>query len=253
MLETTSRPLRAPAVVSDDKLIARLAQLGRDRLAAMYDAAAEATARLAALADIGLNPVTAALAGAAAVEEWRHYPESDVIDAATDSQFYYHAHAVSERVENEHGHFHTFVRASRACPQLQPANWAEGTSPDAAAAVTHLLGISTDARGRVIRLFTTNRWVTGEVWYDAAAVIRMLDRFDMRTEQPSCDLNRWVTAVIAMFRPQAEDLIRARDARLAQFAAEHPRTRRVRGPRAAGDIGNAGGFPHSDRRHRSRS
>ncbi len=224
MLDTSSRSLPAPLATSggEDRFVARLAQLGRDRLLAKYDAAAEATARLAALAEIGLNPVTAVLGGATAVDEWSHYPQSDVIDAATHSQFYYHAHAASERVDHEHGHFHTFVRATQACPELQPANWADGTSPGDAAAVTHLVGISTDARGRVIRLFTTNRWVTGEVWYDAASVIRMLDRFDMTTEQPGYDLNRWVAAVIAMFQPQAEDLIRARDARLMQFAAENP-------------------------------
>jgi hypothetical protein len=67
----------------------------------------------------------------------------------------------------------------------------------------------------VIRLFTTNRWVTGEVWYDADSVIRMLDRFDITAEEPLRDLNRWVTMVITMFRPQIVALIRSRDARIA--------------------------------------
>jgi len=71
-------------------------------------------------------------------------------------------------------------------------------------------------------LFTTNRWVTGEAWYDADAVIGMLVRFDMTVERSSPELNRWMTAVIRMFRPQIEDLIRARDARVAQFQAAHP-------------------------------
>ncbi len=224
MLDTPSSSSQAvPAMTgADDRLAAPLTELNRDALLAMYDAAAEATACLAALAKIGLNPVTAVLGGATAVEEWAHYPQGDVIDPITHSQFYYHAHVSGERVDREHGHFHAFVRAKQTCAELQPVNWADGISPDDAAAVTHLVGLSTDASGRAIRLFTTNRWVTGEVWYDAASVIRMLDRFDMTTREPCYDLNRWLTAVIAMFRPQIEVLIRARDVRLMQFAAENP-------------------------------
>jgi uncharacterized protein DUF6969 len=224
MLDTLSSSSQAaPAMTgADDRLTARLTELNRDALLAMYDAAAEATARLAALAKIGLNPVTAVLGGATVVEEWMHYPQGDVIDAVRHSQFYYHAHASGERVDREHGHFHAFVRATRACPELQPANWAEGTSPGDAAAVTHLVGLSTDASGRLIRLFTTNRWVTGEVWYDAASVIRMLDQFDITAQRPCSELNRWITAVVAMFRPQIENLIWARDAKLREFAVENP-------------------------------
>ena len=33
-----------------------------------------------------------------------------------------------------------------------------------------------DGWGEPIGLFATNRWVTGETWYPAGAVIRMLDR-----------------------------------------------------------------------------
>jgi hypothetical protein len=205
----------------DAALAARLQKLLRDDLLAMYDAAAEAIDSAATLAENGTNPVTEVLQGANVVEEWAHFPTGDVFDPVTHSQFYYHAHAADERVVGEHGHFHTFVRPKLVCPELQPATPPHGGG-DEAAWIAHLVGISTDASGRVIRLFTTNRWVTGEVWYDADAVIRMLDRFDMTVEQPSHALNRWVTAVIAMFRPQIEDLIRARDTKLKQFKAAHP-------------------------------
>ncbi len=59
----------------------------------------------------------------------------------------------------------------------------------------HLIGISTDASGKLIRLFTTNRWVTDEVWYGADAVIDMLDWFDMTCDTPSRELNRWIGGV----------------------------------------------------------
>jgi hypothetical protein len=181
-----------------------LRQLKRSELRGLYGAAAEAVECAAALAEAGTNPVTAVLGGADTVEEWAHFPAGDVVDPATRSQFYYHAHAAAERIPGEHGHFHTFVRAG---------------SGDA---VTHLVGISTDASGHLIRLFTTNRWVTGESWHDADAVISMLERFDITTEAPSRALNRWVSAIVRLFRPQIVELIGARDRKIAQWRAAHP-------------------------------
>lgn len=196
----------------------RLRQLQRDELLGLYDAAAEAIECVAALADAGRNPVTEVLGGASVVEEWVHFPAGDVVDAASHSQYYYHAHAAAERIAGEHGHFHTFMRPQALFPELHPARAHEAPAD----AVTHLVGISTDAAGQLIRLFTTNRWVTGEVWYDADAVIRMLERFAITIEQPSPGLNRWISAVIRLFRPQIVDLIRARDEAIAQWRAAHP-------------------------------
>jgi hypothetical protein len=51
----------------------------------------------------------------------------------------------------------------------------------------------------------------GRLMGDADAAIRMLERFAITIEPPSRALNRWVSAVIRLFRPQIVDLIRARD------------------------------------------
>ncbi len=206
-----------------DRLVQRLNRQPREDLLAMYEAAAEATECAAALAERGTNPVTEALNGAEVVEEWMHFPPGDVIDPVTHSQYYYHAHAAEERASGEHGHFHTFVRPKQIAPQLQPTAMAdEDATREEAGWITHLVGISTDASGHAIRLFTTNRWVTGEVWYDAEAVTALTDRFDITVDQPSHDLNRWISAVLHMFRPQIGDLVRARDAKVAAFKASHP-------------------------------
>ena len=207
-----------PASEQQDRLIACLRQLPRDELLAMYDAAAEAAECAIRLAQSGTNPVTEVLGGAGVVEEWQHFPAGDVSDRTTHSLFYYHAHAAEERAAGEHGHFHTFVRPREIDAALK------GVSPsdDGTAAITHLVGISTDACGRLIRLFTTNRWVTGEVWCDAETAIGLLDRFDITVAAPSPALNRWVSAVVHMFRPQIAELIRARDAAAADFARAHP-------------------------------
>ena len=68
------------------------------------------------------------------------------------------------------------------------------------------------------------------------------DRFDITVDAPSPDLNRWLTAVVRLFRPQITDLIHARDAVLVGLPGRAPGARRFRGSRAAGDLGNAGRF-----------
>ena len=77
--------------------------------------------------------------------------------------------------------------------------------------MSHLIAIAVDRQGEPIRLFTTNRWVTGETWYRAADVVRMLDRFVIDESEPSAELNRWVGAMIQLFRPQISALLSARD------------------------------------------
>ena len=61
------------------------------------------------------------------------------------------------------------------------------------------MAIAVDPRGEPIRLFTTNRWVTGETWYRADDVIRMLDRFAISDVDPSPTLNRWISAIFGCF------------------------------------------------------
>ncbi|MBI1204077.1 MAG: hypothetical protein GC182_16370 [Rhodopseudomonas sp.] len=212
-----------PACLSDSEGAGDdLRALEYDECRVMYDAAADAVECMAAMAARGRNPVTEVLDGVDAVEEWAHFPAGDIVDPVTHSQFYYHAHAAAERASGEHGHFHTFVRPKLLCPDRSPMAIAESAEslPDTTW-VAHLVGISTDERGHPIRLFTTNRWVTDEVWYDAETVIAMLDSFDITVEQPSVDLNRWVSAMVQLFRPQIAILLRKRDAVIAQWRIEH--------------------------------
>ena len=130
------------------------------------------------LAACNRNIVSEALADNPAVD-WRHYPDGEVYDAKSHAQYFYHKHPVNGRPLREHGHFHTFLRAEgmpvgaaplilpemavadvpALPPQAPPIK--RGTSEE----VSHLVAIAVDCRGEPIRLFTTNRWVTGETWY----------------------------------------------------------------------------------------
>ena len=154
--------------------------------------------------------------------EWDHYPEGDVYDFETHSQYYYHAHPKEER-PGEHGHFHTFLRPDGMPPGISPAPVEDFTMPDNPDdALSHLAAISMDPKGFPVKLFTTNRWVTGEVWYAAKDVCRLLHRFDMDLAHPSWIVNVWVTNMSSLFRPQIRELIHERDAKIEAWKTAHP-------------------------------
>jgi hypothetical protein len=156
--------------------------------------------------------------------DWRHYPAGEVYDQRSHAQYFYHAHPAAQRGVREHGHFHTFLRADGMPPGVAPLVLPETAVADAppptqaaplkhglSDEVSHLVAIALDARGEPIRLFTTNRWVTGETWYRADDVISMLDRFTFGDADGPALLNRWISAIVALFRPQVEALLRLRD------------------------------------------
>jgi hypothetical protein len=156
--------------------------------------------------------------------EWDHFPKGDVYDPETHSQYYYHAHPAELR-GGEHGHFHTFLRPKGIPPGIAPAPLADYVPPEGDNdALSHLIGISMDQHGYPIRLFSTNRWVTGEVWYAADDVIGMLDRFHMDLASPSLPVNIWITALSRLFRPDIEELVRARDQKVAARRQRNPDT-----------------------------
>jgi hypothetical protein len=88
--------------------------------------------------------------------------------------------------------------------------------------VSHLIAVSMDRSGSPVGLFTTNRWVTGETWYAAREVVAMLDGFDMKMDKPSWSVNRWLTNMLRLFRPQIEDLLQRRDQRVREWRHQYP-------------------------------
>lgn len=158
-----------------------------------------------------------------------HYPPGEVYDPATHAQYFYHRHAGGSGGQRgpearEHGHFHLFLRGDGVPAGITPL-----LLPDAAVAnapmpsqsaplkrgrrdeVCHLVAIALDARGEPIRLFTTNRWVTGESWYGADDVIGLLERFRLRSNAPLPLVNRWLAALLQLFATDIAVLLHERD------------------------------------------
>jgi hypothetical protein len=214
---------RRPRRMAAGAKAVELAALPRQRLVAMLAAGDEIVDCIRVLAKTGDNIVGELLKTEETFFEWDHYPKGDVYDPETHSQYYYHAHPADDRL-GEHGHFHTFLR-----PGGMPAGVRPAPLPDLAAAAEaedapcHLVAVSMDKYGLPIKLFTTNRWVTGETWYAARDVIAMLDRFAMDLAQPSWPVNRWLSAMVRLFRPQIAVLLEQRDAAVAAWQAAHPK------------------------------
>lgn len=217
------------------------ARLGRAELESMAAAGREVLECRRVLAKTGDTVVSEAVRAPAAFYEWDHYPAGDVYDPETHAQYFYHAHPPAQRAVSEHGHFHTFLRPRGMLPGVRPLMMPELAIADAPAApagpavppapqpnqgadndeLSHLIAIAMDIGGDPVRLFTTNRWVTGETWYGGDDVVAMLDRFAIDLARPSWPLNRWITAMFRLFRPQIAGLIYARDEAIMSWRRRH--------------------------------
>ena len=206
----STRPLAPP----------QFAQLPRAQLETMHAAGHEILECYRVLHKAGLNIVGEVLRGTGTFYEYNHYPEDDVFDADTHAQYYYHAH---RGLAGEHGHFHTFLRRAGMPHGARPLDaphsepWPQGDD-----ALAHLAAIAMDGYGIPIGLFAPNRWVADDTWYEAPKLIAMLDRFRIDHAFPSWPVNRWISAMLVLFRPHLELILGERDRVVAAWREALP-------------------------------
>jgi hypothetical protein len=199
--------------------------LSREALLRMANAGVKAVACISDLHARRSNLVVEVLRGSGDFTEWEHYPPDDVRDPKSGAQYYFHAHPPDERDHPDYGHFHLFMRSKGVPPGIRPGEMSDFVSPASGNdAPSHLIAISMTPAGLPERLFTTNRWVTGEIWHRADDLISMLDRFVIDLDHPSRSLNDWLTAMVVLFRPQIEQLLMERDRVTLQWQADHSDT-----------------------------
>lgn len=205
--------------MSDTQLLSKTLLAGPARPGEEEESAVQAAESLLTslrlLAKTGHNVVGEILQHSGTFVEWEHYPENDVYDPETRCQYYYHAHPPMERSFTEHGHFHLFAKAS---PE-RSSRRKDGAGH--AGELTHLVAISMDVFGMPRRLFTTNRWVTGERWLPADRVVAMVDRFAIELVRPNLVVSHWITAMVQLFRPTIRNLIIDRDRHIEAWRREH--------------------------------
>lgn len=175
------------------------------------EAARSALARQLALARRGRSLLHPFIGRTQCFEAWRHYPASDAVDVTGRWQFYYHAHDDSReggaRHPQEHGHIHLFRRD----PQGQ---------------LSHLAGLSLDARGTPLTWFATNRWVTGERWMAARQMAQGLNDLQLRLRGPLAGVALWLADMVRVYAAPLHDMLLARDESLARHCAHHQASRK---------------------------
>lgn len=144
----------------------------------------------------------------------QHYPLGDRIDLKTGGHYFYHCHR-ENLTHSEHGHFHCFLRKNFIQKRIKPTplpDWDLYLDN----AITHLIAIAMDRYGQPIRLFTVNRWITKETWFDAHHLPDILKRFKMTlTDSDHWQvLDQWVEGMLHLFAPQIAWLHQRRDAQL---------------------------------------
>jgi hypothetical protein len=181
-------------------------------------AAAETFLRLdAEIRRIAPSPI-AVLTGGERVEDSRHYPAGDLYDPVSHAQMYFHTHR-----RRENGHLHLFLRtAGMPAAVRRLGGRAAEVAVGEAGEPCHLVAIGVDGRGMPNHLFTTNRWVTGEVWFPAEAVIALLPRFRIGGEGAPALVGAWAAAFLVLVAPLVEGLVRQRDERMRAWSRRHP-------------------------------
>ena len=151
---------------------------------------------------------------------WTHYPKGDARDEFCKSRWFYHVHKPGKRETDEHGHFHLFLHRSQLPEGLEPKVWPP-QGEDCKAHVTHIVCLSIDTNGIPKSWFTVNRYVTNEFLFPAETMIEHLPDFNVDHTKEDDLVNRFVTAMVALYRDDIAQLLRERDAKQAELEAEH--------------------------------
>jgi hypothetical protein len=177
---------------------------------ASVQAARDALARQLRLARQGRSMLHPFIGRSKRFEIWQHYPRNDVVDESGRWQFYLHAHdrteADSARHPQEHGHIHLFRRS----PQGR---------------LSHLAGLSLDARGLPLCWFATNQWVTGEHWIGAESLVRHLSGIELRLRGPLAGAALWLADMVRFYAQPLRQMIAQRDTALARHCTRHRQSR----------------------------
>lgn len=168
------------------------------------------------------RPLMARVLPVGDVHYWAHYPDDDARDEHTRSRWYYHVHAPGDRDPAEHGHFHLFLHRSQLTGAVEPL--ASPMEAEAAPAqVTHIAGLSIDRSGIPLAWFATNGWVTDEFLYSADTMAAHLPRYNVDATPEDTLVNRLLTAMVALYRDELNDLLHRRDKELERLVARDGR------------------------------
>ncbi|MBI3533584.1 MAG: hypothetical protein HY068_14145 [Burkholderiales bacterium] len=87
--------------------------------------------------------------------------------------------------------------------------------------LSHLAGLSLDARGLPLTWFATNQWVTGERWMAAESLVRGLPGIELRLRGPLAGAALWLADMVRFYAEPLRQMLLQRDAALARHCTRH--------------------------------
>lgn len=143
-------------------------------------------------------------------ERWLHYPADDAVDPVGGARWFYHSHDAEGPDSAEHGHFHLFL-PRRAMPRSVPPLIAPPAARRPRPSIVHIAALSIDHDGLPSRWSATNRWVTSEWLYPAAAIAALLPTVTFGGAAALSPVSRWLAALVHASAPALARLLAERD------------------------------------------
>jgi len=169
------------------------------------------------------NVVWEILQNYAMVYQWDHYPKDEVFGKPYHGQYYYHSHPSKDKDRViEHGHFHVFFRLAGVPQECKPLYFSEKYKKDSNKDnLCHLFAIAMNDKGLPTSLFTTNHWVTQGIWYAAEDCCKMLELFHVDSPKGPILTNRWINAMVKLFKEPLRQLLLHRDQVMQEWLEEN--------------------------------
>jgi len=142
------------------------------------------------------NPVLSVIPADGCIQKKNRYPDPILQFGHTGLRSYYHCHDMTGKPENEHGHFHIFIK-------LNQTVW------------SHLAGLSMDHYGQPLQWFTVNQWVSGESWGETGQLLDTLKKINSNSKQTLTE--HWLTAMLSVYHNTLENLLLARDNKITKL------------------------------------
>lgn len=152
--------------------------------------------------------------------------QDDIVESSTGYHYVYHCHSSRKHAGGEHGYFHLLAQADFTGHKIdierEARFLAQFDAEPTDARTISLIGVSVNARGVPIELFTANRWITGDRFLDAESTLALLDRFRIDDGALS-RVAKFLPALVRLFWPQAVHLLNKRDEKLFEYLKRRKR------------------------------
>jgi len=122
------------------------------------------------------------------------YPEPALSCSNNLLRVFYHYHEQPFQFNDEHGHFHYFVKCTES-------KW------------SHVAGLCMDSQGQPFRWFTVNHWVTGAKWLNSETLVRKISLIPANNEKDS-PLQLWLVSIFLVFKDIICKLLLERDEKI---------------------------------------